>query len=379
MSDSVYINRLSKFLPNDPIENEEIEEYIGYVGGKKSRSKAIVLRNNGIKTRYYAMTKGGAITHSNAGLAAEAIKGLLTDNFTAKDIELLTCGTTTPDQLAPSHAVMVHGLIPGARNIEVASMQGVCCSGMNALKYGYMSVKGGFTKNAVVTGSERVSPWLHDNSFKEENRKLQELEENPILAFEKDFLRWMLSDGAGAFLLENKPNANGLSLKIEWIEITSFANEMEVCMYAGGEKENGRLKGWAEYEASEWLGQSLFSLKQDVKLLDKNITSYGGKAYTEAFTKHNLKPEEVDYFMPHISSMYFAEKVYEEMVKNNNVIPKEKWFINLTRIGNVGAGSIFIALEEFTKTQDLKKGQKILLSVPESARFSYAHILLTVC
>jgi peptidoglycan biosynthesis protein MviN/MurJ (putative lipid II flippase) len=32
--------------------------------------------------------------------------------------------------------------------------------------------------------------------------------------FEKDFLRWMLSDGAGAMLLQDKPNKDKISLKI---------------------------------------------------------------------------------------------------------------------------------------------------------------------
>lgn len=378
MSGTVYINKISKFLPNNPIQNDDLEEYIGFVGGKKSRSKAIVLRNNGIKSRYYAMKKGGEPTHTNAQLVKEAIHGLFDKTFSAKDIDLLACGTTSPDQIAPSHAVMVHGLLQNTRNIEVASFQGVCCSGMSALKYGYMSVSSGFSKNAVVCGSERIASWMRADNFNEEDKKLQELEQNPVLAFEKDFLRWMLSDGAGAFLLESQPSQNNTALKIEWIEMMSFANEAETCMYAGGEKYEGQLKGWTDHPSSEWLPKSLFSLKQDVRILDKNITAYGGKAYAEAMAKHQIKPEDIDYFLPHISSMYFAEKVYEEMVKNNNVIPKEKWFINLTKIGNVGAGSIFIALEELVSTGQLKKGQKILLSVPESARFSYAHVLLTV-
>ena len=50
---------------------------------------------------------------------------------------------------------------------------------------------------------------LSENSkkiFEEEIQRLIEVEEKPILAFEKDFLRWMLSDGAGSFLIENKKN-----------------------------------------------------------------------------------------------------------------------------------------------------------------------------
>ena len=72
--------------------------------------------------------------------------------------------------------------------------------------------------------------------FEKETENESKLKENPLLAFEKEFLRWMLSDGAGAVLVENKP-AGKLPLKIEWIDIRSYANEKETCMYAGADKE----------------------------------------------------------------------------------------------------------------------------------------------
>jgi 3-oxoacyl-[acyl-carrier-protein] synthase-3 len=240
-------------------------------------------------------------------------------------------------------------------------------------------VLSGYTTNAITTGSERFSQWMIANNFKEEAAKIKAVEENPILAFEKDFLRWMLSDGAAAVLMTDKPNESGLSLKIEWIEICSFANEVETCMYAGGEKlPNGELKGWATYEQKEWLEKSLFSLRQDVKLLDLYIAQLGTKKYVELFKKHNVDPQSIDWFLPHISSEYFRSKVDDEMKKYGVQLPQEKWFVNLTRIGNIGAASIFLALEELMNSGSLKKGQKIALTVPESARFSYANALLTV-
>lgn len=379
MSGAVYINKISKFLPGEAIPNEEMEEYLGFIGGKKSRSKAIILRNNGIKKRYYALNKNSEATHTNAGLTAEAIRNLCKGSIDLDKIELLACGTSTVDQMIPSHAVMVHGLLKEAANTQVISFSGVCCSGIHALKHSYLSVLSGDTKNAVVGASERTSSLLKHQNFEEESRKLEQLEANPMIAFDKEFLRWMLSDGAAATLLENKPNANGTSLKIEWIDCYSFANEAEACMYMGGEKYEGVLKGWADHPTSDWMDKSLFTLKQDVKQLDKHIVEFGAVAMERSFTRHNLKVEEVDYYLPHISSMYFADKVYAGMQKINLPVPREKWFMNLTEYGNVGAASIFIALEELLYSGKLNKGQKIFLSVPESARFSYANVLLTVC
>ncbi|WP_041622301.1 hypothetical protein [Oscillatoria nigro-viridis] len=53
------------------------------------------------------------------------------------------------------------------------------------------------------------------------------------LPFDTEFLRWMLSDGAGSLLLPNHPNSRGISLKIEWIELVSHANVYPVCIYSG--------------------------------------------------------------------------------------------------------------------------------------------------
>ncbi|HET6244613.1 MAG: beta-ketoacyl-ACP synthase III [Bacteroidetes bacterium] len=380
MNKSVYINRISKFLPGNPVSNDEMEQYLGFVGGDfKSRSKPIILRNNKITNRYYALDKQGKSTYSNAQLSYEAIKGLVTNDFKLDDIQLLTCGTTTPDQLLPSHASMVHGQLK-SKPIEAISFAGSCCAGMNALKYAYMSVLTGYTTNAVTTGSEKLSQWMVANNFSEEASKLKQVEERPILAFEKEFLRWMLSDGAAAVLISDKPNSDELSLKIEWIEIVSFANEVETCMYAGGEKtEDGEIKGWATFEQKEWLPKSLFSLRQDTRLLETHIAQLGTRKYIELFKKHNVDPQSIDWLLPHISSEFFRSKVDDEMKKFGVQLPQEKWFINLTRVGNIGAAAIFVTLAELMSSGKLKKGQKIVLTVPESARFSYANALLTVC
>src|ERR1700724_481831 len=153
MPNNVYINSTSSFFPNDPVSNDEMEVYLGYIDNRPSKSKNIVLRNNGIVNRYYALDKSGKSTHTNAQMTTLAVKELL---------------------------------------------------------------------------------------------------------------RWMLSDGASAFLMSDKPNDKGLSLRIDWIEGVSYANEMDTCMYMGGEKQpDGTLKGFMDYTPEEIMTKSIFSVKQD--------------------------------------------------------------------------------------------------------------------
>lgn len=374
----VYITKSSKFLPNNPISNDEMENMLGLINDETSKARRIVLRNNGIKNRFYAIDENGNPTHSNADLTFLAIKGLFDDQFTSQNVELLSCGTSTPDLLLPSHAAMVHGLLQN-RSVELNSSSGVCNAGMNALKFGYLSVKSGNTNNAICTGSERVSTWMLADKFENEIVNLKKLEEQPIVAFKKDFLRWMLSDGAGAFLLENKPSGN-ISLKIEWMEAFSYAYELETCMYAGGDKlADGSIKPWSDYKSSEWLSESVFAIKQDVKLLDAHILQKGALSMKAALDKNNVGADQVTYFLPHVSSHYFVKGLYNALKDQNIEIPMERWFMNLKHVGNVGSASIYLMLEELMNSGNLKKGDKILLSVPESGRFSYSYAYLTVC
>ena len=377
----VYITNTSTYFPNEPVSNDEMEAYLGFINDKPSKSKKIVLRNNGIKNRFYALTKEGKPTHTNAGMTADAIRQLFNnDPARLKSIQLLSCGTSSPDQMMPSHAVMVHGYLPESEAVEVVSPSGVCCAGMHAFKYAYLAIKSGEVDTAVSAGSERFSASLRADLFQDEVQKLIELEENPYIAFEKDFLRWMLSDGAGALLLSSKPNENGLSLRVDWLEGVSYANEMEACMYMGSEKNaDGTLTSYLDYTPDDLKSKSVLSIKQDVKLLSEHIIPMGGRKLKDIFDRRGITSEQVDHFLPHMSSSFFRSKIYDRLEELGIGIPYEKWRVNLDRKGNVGAASIYLMIDELFKNDQLKKGDKVLLLVPESSRFSYMFGMLTVC
>jgi 3-oxoacyl-[acyl-carrier-protein] synthase III len=376
----VYITNTSSFFPNEPIGNDEMEEYLGLINASPSRSKAIVLRNNGIKRRFYAITKEGIATHTNAQMAALAVKALFKNPADIKSIELLSCGTSSPDQMMPSHGVMVHGWLPETNAVEVVSPSGVCCAGMHALKYAYMATRTGDVRQSVVTGSELLSVSLLSANFEDEAQKLKELMADPYLGFEKEFLRWMLSDGAAAFLVSDKKNEKGISLRVDWMDGFSYANELAACMYMGAEKmKDGTLKGYRQYTPQELMSQSILSIKQDVKLLSKNIVLYGGYGVKAVLDKHGMKSEEIDHFLPHMSSEFFRDKIYHQLIANGTGIMYDKWFVNLSQVGNVGAASVYFMVDELFHSGKLKVGDKIFLLVPESARFSYMFSMLTVC
>jgi 3-oxoacyl-[acyl-carrier-protein] synthase III len=375
----VYITRLSKYLPNDPVGNDEMEEVLGMVNGRPSKARSIVLRNNGIKTRYYAF-RNGVSTHTNVEMAANAINALFDEEIPIEKMEILAVGTSSPEQVIPSHASMVHGALTNAGRVELISASGTCVSSMQALKYAYMAIAAGMADTAVGCGSEKMSTWMHASRFEPEAENIAKLEENGYIAFEKDFLRWMLSDGAAAALVQSEPNKDGLSYRIEWLETTSFANELETCMYAGATKdpETAALTGWNDRSIEDWSNESIFSVKQDTRLLGEHIVPKGGVFLKELMEKHGLTSDMVDYYLPHMSSEFFKHQIYKHHAALGMDIPFDKWFYNLPKVGNVGSASAYFMLEELMNSGKAKKGDRILVMVPESARFSYAYIYLTV-
>lgn len=236
MKNDVFITGTSCFFPNEPILNEDMEDFLGLIAGKHSRVKPIILKQNGIKQRYYALTKKQEITHTNAEMAIRSIQRLLEHSaITNQEIELLTCATSSPDQMLPSHASMVHGLMKN-KPLEIFSASGICLSCLQAFKTAFWGVLTGEKRNAICSTSELTSATLLSKNYDIEYERCADLGTQPYMALEKDFLRFMLSDGASAVLLQDNPG-NGKALKVEWVEMTSFANELPTCMFMGAESE----------------------------------------------------------------------------------------------------------------------------------------------
>jgi len=383
MGNRVCITDLSRFLPGDPVSNEDMERILGQVGDRPSRARRVILRQNGIRQRHYVLdSETGEVHYNNAQLTAEAVRRLNDGSFDPDSMDLLACGTSMADQLMPSHAVMVHGELGGAP-CETVATSGICSAGILALKQAWLAVKAGEAKQAVATGSETASLMMRAAHFQGETSAsdAEDVERRPELAFEKEFLRWMLSDGAGAMLLSDSPGDGPVNLWIDWIDSISHAGDMDTCMYAGAERSAcGRLRGWREFDGAIALAaESVMVVKQDVRLLNEQVvTKTIDHSLPEVCRRRGLDVQDVDWFLPHMSSEYFRKPLQEGLARIGMSIPEERWFTNLATRGNTGAASIFIMLEELAHSGCLKSGERILCFVPESGRFTSCWMLLTV-
>ena len=373
----VYLESAGYFMPGAPIENEQMDAYIAPLNRMSQRIKRRILAENGIRQRHYAIDAEGKTVFNNAQLAAAAIRDCLTrGGADLSNVSLLATGSSGGDVLMPGFANMVQGEL-AAPPMETLSVHGICAAGVSAIQAAAQGIELGAHRSALAVASELPSRLFKRSRFAARGYETD---------FDSHFLRWMLSDGAGALLLSDGaasagksgpiPGSNGLRLRIRWIHQRAFSGDYPVCMQMGltEDRERGHLDygSWAEAEAAGAL-----SLRQDIRLLP-HLFDIGIHEYATLVKDGWIDPLRVDHFLCHYSSEKFIPVVEDLMTKAGLAIPRERWWSNLAWRGNTGAASILIMLAEFLHTRTVRAGEQIFCYVPESGRFMAAYMLLEV-
>jgi len=369
---NAYITATGSYLPGDPVPNEEIEDYIGKAGRSVSSLKEVTLANCGIKTRHYAIDKNQQTVISNAAMSAGAVRVAVDRaELGPDDVELLCAATTIPDVIAPGHASMVHGEL-GYGPLEIATMHGICSSGMMALKNAYLQVAIGEKRVAVSVASESVSRTFKSSRYEAMGAAAEE----GTLPLEAAFLRYMLSDGAGAVVIEPEPKASGVSLRIDWISLTSYANTETACMYFGS-KAKECAQSWGDYpSASAAEAAGALALRQDLSLLP-HLVSLGVDEYERLLKLGKFDPSTLNWVPAHYSSERMKEMVLQEFSRRGVDSRQDLWYSNLPTVGNIGSASIYIILDDMMQQGLIKDGDTLLCMVPESGRFAISFMHLT--
>lgn len=163
---SAYINRIGKFLPGEPINNDEMEEYLGKIASRPSRVSQRILNSNGIQKRYYAIDKQQQTLYSNSQMAAFAVRAAISQsNLEPGAIDLLACATTLPDLLVSGLVSTVHGELSELSPLEIVSTQGVCCAEVSALNYAPSQLEPCQKQTAIAVAAEFPSRLFKNTKF----------------------------------------------------------------------------------------------------------------------------------------------------------------------------------------------------------------------
>ncbi|WP_164743567.1 3-oxoacyl-[acyl-carrier-protein] synthase III C-terminal domain-containing protein [Microbacterium sulfonylureivorans] len=364
---TAYLTGFGRYLPGDPVDNDGIAARLGGTDAVTERIRRRILESNGIRQRHYALDDRGEPTELNEELAVKALRAALVDRgIEATDVRMLACATTMGDVLVPGFASMVHGRLGGGPK-QLLTASGVCASSLAALDAAVSKIRLGDHPVAAVVGSELPSRSLRQRRF-----------DGIRAGMDSHFLRWMLSDGAGAVVVEFQPHPSRPSLRVDWVRHVSLAHEHDVCMRAGMSGEEAVVgRTWQDVDIADADAAGMFLLRQDVGMLD-DLAECGIRQFEELVDIGLVDVHHLDHVVCHYSTNMFRDVAFDALRRRIPSLDTERWFSNLETRGNTGAASIFIALEEAWSTGRFAPGETVLLAVPESGRFSFAFAHLTV-
>lgn len=357
-----YITGTGSFLPGPPIDNNSIENYMGVIEGEHL-VKRQVLAANGIRSRHYALDTNQKETYDVYQLAVMAARSCLSGITPRVPISYLSAGTTHAPYSGPGIASIVHSqlaqqaILP--EPVEANSNSGICTSSAMGVINAFRAIESGTHRSALCIGTEQSTQALKSTAF----RLIQDTEVikrdlKRSQWFMSVFLRFMLSDGAGAWLLESQAREERPCFRIDWTFARSYASEAPLCMHY--DNRSARLS-------------------QDVDVLSKYLFVFASRFVTECFEVHNEKLDHYQIILPHLSSFFFQRKM--ERLLTQLCVDKCKQprtWTNLETAGNTGAASIFVMLDQFARTQKLRAGERLLLFIPESGQFNFVMISLTL-
>lgn len=372
-----FINAFGVFLPGQAVTNDRVEDFLGMVHGKPSKLAKRVLKTNGIKLRHYAIDANQKTVFQNSEMAALAVKSCAeAGKLALNSIDYLAVATSQGDLGLPGMASLVQGEL-AIPSCEIITTVSICSAGIPSLKAACNEIRLTEKKNAMVCASDLSSRLLKSQRY--ENSAVQP-------DTEAEFLRWMLSDGAGAALLQGHPNESGISLRIDFIDMLSYAGQEPLCMYVGtkdgdawAHHSGGPKKiSWLDYDSFEEAEKDgALLLRQNLRLLDRMI-ELGVEGFVRLERQGRISADEIDYVVCHYSAEPFRTKIMKELKKREINVSEDSWFSNLETKGNTGCAAIFISLEELFYSGRLKPDDVIFCIVPESGRFNTCHVKLTV-
>jgi 3-oxoacyl-[acyl-carrier-protein] synthase-3 len=352
-----YLTGTGSFLPGEAVANAAIPDFMGELDGEALVRRKI-LRMNGIKNRHYALDRDQHATHDVYEMAALAARDCLGGKAGA--FTYLSAGSTNTPLVGPGISSLLHsrladhGLISDA--VEINSNSGICTSSAQALVNACRAVSSGDHREALCLGVEQPSAILKSSVIQppdDRDRHAGDLTASKW--FMSVFLRSMLSDGAGAALVQDRPADSGVSYRVNWSYSRSFAHETPLCM---------------SLESRSLL------LSQDVAVLARHMKPCVDQLMRGAMARHGEQLADYRVVLPHLSSFYFKSYMLDVLTELGNGSAVDHW-TNLETAGNTGAASMFIMLDEFTRNRPPSHGEKVLLFIPESGQFNFVVLSLT--
>jgi len=312
MSTYARVAGTGSYLPELRLTNQDLVERLAKTG--LETSDEWITTRSGISARHFA-----ADNELTSDLAVKAAQAALDSaKSSAQEINLIILATSTPDHLGgfPSTACVVQDKLGAHNQCAAFDVQAVCAGFSYALAIADAFIRTGTYKKVLVIGAETFSR---------------------ILDFNDRTTCVLFGDGAGAVVLEASSEPGILSSALH-----ADGSQRDI-LCVPGRAVRGGVEGSAFMTMD---GQAVFKLA--VKVLEQ--------VAIEAIDKAGLKPEQIDWLVPHQANIRIMEGTARKMGMS-----MDKVIVTVHEHGNTSAASIPLALDAGVRSGQIQRGQHLLL------------------
>jgi len=364
LDSKVTISGSGHYLPGKAVPFEDVDRYLGSLEGAPTkilkwieRVKILMSEMLDINAYHFAIDPiTGKFTDDNVTMSVKAAEIALADaGIAAGDIDFIAYGSAHQDQM-PTASVRIQQEL-GIENCAEISIHANCTSAYKALLVAFEFLQSGRYKKALVISSGISSSELRSDYYNLSLVKKEEL-----------FLRYFLSDGAGALVLELvEGDICAGSLLLEQCYIESIGGKMPAAM--GNKRPAYFMNPKLEYE------EGLHHLAQ---LYNDNLGDLFFQADGSVFVKglqrmlelYPIDKEKIKYFQVNFPSKHISEIIMDECDRIG--IPKETLYTKMSTMGYIGPPMVFACIDKIRREEKLESGDILLSFVTEVSKFMQA-------
>lgn len=305
------ITSVGGFVPENILSNFDLEKII-------DTTDEWITTRTGIKERHIENDPGKA----TSDMGVEAVKELLKKRgIGPEEIDLLICGTVTPDLVFPSTSNLICAKL-GAKNAWGFDLGAACSGFIYGLSTAAQFIETGRYKKVVVVGADMMSR---------------------IIDYTDRATCVIFGDGAGAVLLE--PTTEDVGVK-DFILHADGNGATHLHMKAGGSLRP---------PSHETVDARMHYVYQEGQAVFKHAVYNMAEVSARIMEKNNLSANDVAWLVAHQANKRIIDATSQRMG-----IGQEKVMMNIERYGNTTAGTIPLLLWDYEK--QLRKGDNLIIS-----------------
>jgi len=363
MNQSVYIAGSGTFLPGNPIPFNQIDNILGELKDAPDkirnwidRMKPVMAELLDIEYLHYAIDPiTREFTEDNITMSVKAAERALTyAGMSPSDIDLICYGSAHQDQM-PTASVRIQEAL-GINTCQEFSIHANCTSAYKALYLAYEMIKNGNNINALVLSSSMSSSELRAEYYNQKKLDKESL-----------FLRWFLSDGAGAILLTGDQDKSK-GFEIEYTFVESIGGKKPSLMY------NERPAYWMnpkeEFEKGYHHLKQQFRNALSSEIFQESDGSIFFKGFKRMLNMHPLPLEKIKLFQINMPTKHIIDSIIEEF--KNFGISEESFYTKLDEFGYNGPPMALVCLDKIIREEQFEYDDRIVSFVTEVSKFMQA-------